>query len=167
MEFAVSKGAEYPSWTIWNDSFSTDIVFMEFFQKQPQLRQLMLSQKDAHALKKKAMTTPISLVKPGMTVYVDLRSWSPLWYDGLSLPNKHFLTYVTRCVYGKYCGPVGKRKYKIKSSYPDMCNEVFEVDNWFVTTYGHQKYVQRKILINVKMVKKFNLGPRQRNRKQH
>jgi hypothetical protein len=169
MEFFLAIEDHLPCWIRWCDSFSENSAFQRFCGKIPQLRQLLLSQRDANKLRKTCLSLPITLVKPGMTVFVDLRSWSPSWYSQLSLPNKDKLTYVTRCVYGKYCGAPGQRKTKILSTYPDMSNEVFEVDNWFVTTYGHQSYRGRRfILLNARLIEKHKLGPKRRyNKRKH
>ncbi len=158
MEFFLTFHDAAPHWIRWCDDFGENSVFQKFCERKPQLRQLLLSQSDAKNLRKTTLLSPISLVKPGMTVYVDLRSWSPLWYNKLTLPCKDKLTYVTRCVYGAY---VGKDKVKIISSYPDMSNEVFVVDNWFVTIYGHHRYYSHGyILLSPKMIKAHKLGPK-------
>ncbi len=122
--------------------FSQDIAqtqrFEEYCQPRPELRQLLITEDLANKFRSACLKVPITLVKPGDVVYVDIRSWNTYWYSTLDLlPDKDTLTYVVRCEYGQFCGSKKRPNYKIKTYFPAMFEE-HESDNVFVNEYGLQ-----------------------------
>jgi hypothetical protein len=118
----------------------------------------MLSEQDAMEYKTTCNKLPITSVAPGMTVFVDLRSWGSDWYRSLSLPDKDVLTYVTTCVYGNLCFSNGQPC--ICAVFPEMVGEKFVVNNWFITRYGQQTQLKDcQVLVTSLMVKHYCLGP--------
>jgi hypothetical protein len=75
--------------------------------------------------------TPITMVKTGDMVYVDLRYYSATWYQKLKLPNCDFVTYVLIFRYGT----LSSTKLKIHVTC-EVFKENFMVDNFFVKQYG-------------------------------
>jgi hypothetical protein len=116
--------------------YSPDLVNTEAYQDYiMQLKPLRVLQCSVHELTRRIAQfnrTPITDVRPGMEVYVDLRCYGWDWYDLLDLPDKHVLTYVVKYVYRDY---VGANRTKIKAYCP-IFDETFTVANHFVMTYG-------------------------------
>ena len=75
---------------------------------------------------------PIISVRPGDTVYVDLRSFSATWYKSLPLPDVAHIQYLLEHQYGDWIGKQ-HRKIEIKCI---LTGEVFNVDHFFVKAWG-------------------------------
>lgn len=150
-------------WETWHNTMSLNGPCRSFCEKYPVLRHLCMSNEDALLFQRECEQSQITLVSPGLIVFVDLRSWGAEWYETRTLPNKSSTTYVTTCVYGEFCGGSSQHKCKIESSYPEMNGEQFVVNNWFVSRYGFSTEVgEDEVLVTAEMVKKYSLGPRKR-----
>ena len=77
----------------------------------------------------------ITLVQPGQTVYVDIRSYDKssngTWYDSLTLPDKYHISYYIEHTYGHTVSS----GHKIKL-YCVLFDENYIENNEFVTFYG-------------------------------
>lgn len=76
--------------------------------------------------------TPITEVKPGVVVYVDLRSWGATFYKGLDIPDKYHTTYLVKGIYGSW---KNKTQTLIETDYP-VFKETYIVNHDFVKRYG-------------------------------
>lgn len=149
-----------PQWKRWNDEFIRSSSFRSFCKLRSAIQHLILSNDEIDTLRENCLTSPISVIREGMTVYVDIRTWGSDWYSTLSLPDKDLITYVTTCVYGSFCGPSKNPHSLVNSIYPEMCGETFVVDNWFVTRNGCQNKVGvDEVLLTSEMIIHFDLGP--------
>jgi hypothetical protein len=139
MEFLVLFLDGTSSWFPYNHDLSTTKQFEEYCEALPQLHQVLMDSAIAKKQKSIAKKSDITLISPKSVVYVDIREWGPgTWYSSLSsLPDKDTVTYVLRCEYQDYCGPKKFPRRKIKAFFP-VIGIVYEVDNWFVSTYGHK-----------------------------
>ncbi len=114
----------------------------------------------AREWKKKELKAPIDrkLAYPGLTVYVDLRSWGAgNWYgEHVTLPNKDTLTYVLECNYREYVG----KEFKLIDAYFPAVKASWHVNNWFVVTYGHKftALQSEHVLLTADTVKQYKIN---------
>ncbi len=159
MEFEVRYLDKTVQWQPWSKDLFDTQQYADYCNSLPQLRPLVLTKAVADQQKKKVLLQDISLVQPTQTVYVDLRSWGATWYARLTkLPfDKDHTTYVVKCIYGSYSGPKSYPRRKIEAQFPDM-KESYSVDNYFVTTYGHDFTVKSGfVLLTASTIAKYGL----------
>ena len=125
-------------WLPFTYDLSNTEQFGIYCEALPQLHQLLCDAKMAKKQKSLILKSDINLVSPKSVVFVDIREWGPgSWYSSLtSLPDRDTVTYVLRCEYQDFSGPKKNPRRKIKAFFP-VLSIVFDVDNWFVSTYGH------------------------------
>lgn len=138
MEFMVLFLDGTSVWLPFSYDLSNTEQFGTYCEALPQLHQLLCDAKMAKKQKSLILKSDITLVSPKSVVFVDIREWGPgTWYSSLaSLPDRDTVTYVLRCEYQDFCGPKKNPRRKIKAFFPVLAI-VFNVDNWFVSTYGH------------------------------
>eukprot|EP01034_Spumella_vulgaris_P022763 gene22763-28924_t len=93
-------------------------------------------------------------VQPGDVVYVDLRTWGEEWYKTLTLPKKHNVTYVVKCVYGELTSDMKH----IKAHYPVLA-ETYTLSASDVRKYGMQSelFGGGRKLVTEEMVEMYKL----------
>lgn len=161
MEFLVRFMDSTEIWMPWSKDIDSTLQYGNYCNSLPQLRQLALPAAEAKKLKTSANNSEITLIGPHYTVYVDIREWGPgTWYQSLhKLPDKDTKTYVIEGIYGKFCGTKSKPHSRIELDFPVLrLKQPFIVDNWFVTTYGHQTKLQdQHILLSASLIKQYSL----------
>ena len=75
---------------------------------------------------------PITEVKPGDNVYVDLRFWDPVWYDQLNLPETYERIHVVPCSFAEWKDNTHK-KINLRC---DMFDETLLLQHYDVYCYG-------------------------------
>lgn len=159
MEFYVRFNDNTAEWITFNNDLSITLQFERYCQELPQLRQLLIPAHKAKTLKSDTNKLNITLVHPKSVVYVDIREWGPgQWYSKLDLPNKDTLTYVIRCEYRDWCGSGAFERRKILAYFP-VLRSTWEVDNWFVSTYGHKftELLPNHVLVTRQLIEKHKL----------
>jgi hypothetical protein len=144
-------------WLLFTEIQDT-LQFESYCRPRPELRCLLVKERIARHMQKECLRVPITIVKPGDIVFVDLRSWGPQWYSTLSLPDKDTTTYVAQCIYGVFCGSKQRAQYKIQAFFPAM-REQFAVDNLFVNEYGQNfERDPSYVLVNEELVAEHKLS---------
>lgn len=158
MEFLVHFLDGTSAWLPWTRDLADTKQFEAYCDSLPQLHQLLQDASVASRLKISAKKSDITLVSPKSVVYVDIREWGPgTWYSNLaSLPNKDTVTYVLRCEYQEFCGPKNFPRRKIKAFFPAL-NATYDVDNWFVSTYGHKftKPLPEQVVLSKRLIAEY------------
>ena len=134
MEFEIAFQDGSINWLPYDtrDLFTT-VPYEEFCRSKPELQLLLFPAKEATAMLKSWSREPITLVSPGDTCHVDLRSYGAAWYATLPLPDKDHVTYVLAYIYGDYVHP--RHRKRIWAICP-IFNERFSVGNDFIRQYG-------------------------------
>jgi hypothetical protein len=155
MEFEIEFEDGSVVWLPWSKDLFDTMQYEDFCRSRPELTPLL---HDAEAAKKQARALnklPITEVKPGDVVYVDLRSYGAGWYAALPLPDRDHITYLLEYVYREWVPRQQKRKIYCHCA---LFNETFEVDHVFVKAYGSRfsKPVgNNEVLVDEAMVKEY------------
>lgn len=88
----------------------------------------------------------ITSVKPGDTVYVDLRFFSDNWYESLGLPDWQDSTYVVVFEYTHWYHHISKKKISAKFV---LTGQTFGLDTYQVYAWGEQKVLDPDKMILV------------------
>lgn len=119
-------------WQPFSEDLFSTVPFEDFVRSRPELFPLIYRASVAKTMVQQLNRTPITAVRPGMRVYVDLRSYSATWYQSLGLPDCDHRTYVVLYQYTKWASP---KHLRIVAVCP-IFNEQFTVDHCFVRCYG-------------------------------
>jgi hypothetical protein len=153
MEFEVKFADGNTVWLPWSVDLFTTVQYEEYCRSLPELRPLILSDKDAKNELKILNVTAIDIVQPGDTVYVDIRCYHYLWYQSLGLPDPDHTTYVVTYYYTNFSGKY-RRKIIAKCA---IFDEVHTVDHAFVRSYGAKKVFKgdNMVLVDKEFVVKY------------
>lgn len=161
MEFLLKFRDGSRFWKKWSKEIDQLQSLSDYVSGLPQLKQLLVSAKEAGLMKKRANDADVTMVSKHEIVYVDIRSWGPgKWYsEQYDLPDKDIKTYVLKGIYGDFSGKKSNPKRMILLDFPALGLETpYSVDNWFVVTYGHQTKLNPKhVLLTSTMIREFNL----------
>jgi len=132
LEFEVEFADGTIQWQVWSKDLSETVQFEDYCRSRPELSPLLYKASIAAARIKELNKTPITEVKPGVVVYVDLRSWGATFYKGLDIPDKYHTTYLVKGIYGSW---KNKTQTLIETDYP-VFKETYIVNHDFVKRYG-------------------------------
>lgn len=135
MSFEVHYADGSVHWVTWSKDIFDTIAYEDYCRSCPQLLPLLHSAEAGKKEVARIKSTPITIILPGDTVFVDLRSWGELWYQKLSIPDPDHIRYYVR---GKYLRYSNKSRTKIWMEYPDFRERAI-VDGFFVHSYGAVK----------------------------
>lgn len=121
-------------WLPYSKDLADTTHFEDFCRSRMELRLLLLTASLASQQLATWRSSAITLVKPGDTCYVLLRSYGQAWYLTLPLPDLLHTHYYVLHTYQSY---VSKARRKITLFCP-LFNESYPVDNTFVNLYGLQ-----------------------------
>ena len=133
LKFVFADGTE--KWITWNKDLDTTVQYEDYLRSRPELSPLIYSQKEAASRKVQLNRQPITEVKPGDTVYVDIRCYSAEWYKGLGLTDAEHNTYVVIYRYTKWSNAQHTKLQAIC----DILDELHTVNHDFVIRYGSRK----------------------------
>ncbi len=133
-EFLVRYKDGEELWVPYSKDIATTEQFETFCRSNSQLFYLLYSSEVAKQVASRIKSAEISLVQPGNTVYVNLRSYGEAWYKTLDLPDKFSKTYVVEYRYSKWAST---RNHKKIVAICKVFNEIWTVDNLFIHTFGH------------------------------
>ena len=123
-------------WIPWSPDISETSQFETFCASRPELYTLLYSQLEAQKMIAVLNRTSISEVKPGDSVYVDLRFYGAGWYNALDLPNSDSVRYVVMFNYTRWYHKTSQTK--IVAQCP-LFSEEWPVNHHFVRAYGSMK----------------------------
>lgn len=132
MEFEVLFEDGSLVWLPWSKDLFNTVQYEAYCRSRPELYPLIYDAKIAGKRVKELNASPITEVKPGDSVLVDIRSYGAGWYDSLSLEDKHHSNYLVEYRYVKW---KSNRHLKIEAICP-LFAETFVVDHAFVKFYG-------------------------------
>jgi hypothetical protein len=156
MEFCIrfKDEPDNPRWRTWDYDLFASEPYAEYCRLKPSLFQLVytveVAKVEADNLNRQAITE----VKPGDTVFVDLRWYGAEWYRQLNLPDKDFKIYVVPFIYESYKSSRGR--YYIKG-FSAVMKDRFTFDHVFVKEYGSVKLFEpaSMILVNEDFIKSY------------
>jgi hypothetical protein len=152
VEFEIEFADKSVVWLPWSKDLFDTVQYEDFCRSKPELFTLLYDVKTADFLVKKLNQSPITEVKPGNTVFVDLRSYGAGWYKQLPLPDLHHVTYCVRYEYTRWHN---KKQTKIVASCP-IFKETFVVDHLFVKKYGSRLTPEKdSVIIDEQMVEQY------------
>ena len=114
-----------------NDTRDVEAV-REYLANTNCLRALRTTVTAYRIICKTARTLPVTLVSPGDTVYVDLRSYGYPWFATLLLPNYDTTSYVVACRYVRFVTNTNT----LITLHCDLFDETYNVDNVYVYEWG-------------------------------
>ena len=89
-------------WLPWSRGLFDSDPYEYFCRSRAELAPLIDSLKKAAAWAVKLRKRPITVVAPGDTVFIDLRTLGTEWYAHLKLPELYMHTYYVACTYGPF-----------------------------------------------------------------
>jgi hypothetical protein len=89
-------------WLPYSLNISTTTQFDLFCSARPELYMLLYSYAEAQKMIAAINRSPITEVKPGDTVFLDLRFYGAGWYNSLDLPNSDLLRYFVPFTYVRW-----------------------------------------------------------------
>jgi hypothetical protein len=151
-EFEVAFEAGAIKWLRWTPGLFETIQYEEFCRKDPALMPLLYDVKEAKRRIQALKRSPITSVKEGTVIYLNLRWYSHSWYQGLPLPDLYSKQYVVKCTYGNFLSDVHKQIY-LKDI---VFNNNFTVDNFFVYSWGSVTIfdADKMVLVNKDFVRR-------------
>jgi hypothetical protein len=99
MSFHVKFDDDTTVWKTWNNDLYSTVPYESYCRSLTQLHPLLTSVSLSAIEFKRIKNTEISLVVPGDTVYVDLRSYGFQWYSSLNLPDSDYSNYIVMLTY--------------------------------------------------------------------
>ena len=150
MEFEVIFADGSIVWLPWSQDLFQTIQYEDFCRSNPSLSPLLYTLQQSKREIQLLNNSPITSVNPGVTVFVDLRSYGASWYAGLNLPNPFHTQYVLESFYLEWCNR-NHTKIKLKIN---IFDEVFKYDHFNVRSYGSQRNFDpsRMVLIDRQFV---------------
>ena len=107
-------------WKDWDAELDQLVAFEEFCRTRSELTLLLYSSKSVNKQLSDIRKQPIQ-IDPGTESFWDLRSWDPVWYNELNLPNHFVVRYMVRGVYGATKSYRGVQKIDVE--FPSMCEK--------------------------------------------
>jgi hypothetical protein len=120
-------------WLPWSMDISSTQAFESFCQSRSELYLLLYSAKEEKRIYAAINKQPISEVKPGDIVYVDLRWYGCDWYSGLELLNFVTHRYLVAFEYTQWFHSITRTKI---IAICRVFNEEWPLNHYFVRAYG-------------------------------
>ena len=131
MEFLIRFADKQEVWVPWSEDLFDTVQYEEFVRFVPALFPLLLRVKESKHEITRLNKTPITEVKPGDEVLVDIRCYGASWYDNLPIPDRHLHTFVAKHIFGG----LSPNLTKIDISCP-LLKRSLTVNHLFVKQYG-------------------------------
>ena len=154
MSFHIEFADGTQIWLPWSRDLFESIPYEEYCRRSPELHVLVYTVNEARKMQTRIKRSPITEIQPGESVYVDLRSFGPIWYDTLPIPDKYTRKYVVLFTYTAWPSP---NHLTISATCP-IFNETFpRLDHFFVHCYGTIKAFNsaNMILIDTDFVRQY------------
>jgi len=134
-EFEVEFADGSVLWLPWSKDLFTTVYYEDFCRSNPELFPLLFTVDEAKTQVRSVRKQAITLVQPGVIVYIPLRHVCPYWYDTLELDDPYHVIYVFRLHYTEW---VNSSHKFIRATIPVFNYAVPSLDNYFVTFYGQR-----------------------------
>jgi hypothetical protein len=133
MEFEVQFMDGSLHWLPWTNDITTTVHFEDYCRSKPALYHLLFTAVIAKRFKSDLNRSAITSVKPGVSAFVDLRSYGFQWYQKLALPDLDHLDYVVEYKYGDWSSD---KHTKISARCAVFDENYSRLDHLFVYRYG-------------------------------
>lgn len=138
MEFQVKFADGDIVWLPLSNDLIPNVSLRSFIEADPALHVLLRTAAQATEWIRDLNKTPITEVEPGMTFFLDIRSFGGNWYKVLTLPELFTKVYVLECVYVCWEGATRKRaadhtKISLRSN---LLKQTYVFDHYSVYCYG-------------------------------
>jgi hypothetical protein len=152
MEFHIAFADGSLLWIPWSNDLFDTVPYEVYIRSKPALRPLLYRLKDLSKEDKIISATPITSVKEGDIVFIDLRSYGYSWYHSLNLPQHDYLTYVVEYVYESF-----NAERTVATVFCHIFKERWKVDHIFVLEYGSCLIFDSSYMVRVDtmLIKKF------------
>jgi hypothetical protein len=120
------------SWKSWDQDLFDSLPYEQYCRTVPQLRPMILTVVLANAEAARINRQPITIVRPRLIGYMDLRWFSFDWYAGLNLPNEDTVVYVLKYRYGDY---TNDKQFKIRIKF-DITGDEYVINHYSVLCWG-------------------------------
>ena len=147
MEFEVKFADGSLVWLPWNKDLFDSQPYEHFCRSRSELFPIIYDLQTAIDSIRELKKTPITIVKPGDIVYVDLRCYNSTWYQTLPLPDLDHTAYLIEYHYTKW---LNKNHTKIQAAVP-LFNEFWTIDHLFVKMYGSKSLADWNRIANIKV----------------
>ena len=119
-------------WLPWNLSLFETVPYERFCQSDPMLTPLLYTAADFAKIRSALNKQPISAVRPGDTVFLNLRYYSHTWYkEEVPYDNKYDVAYLVPCRYGQ----LSHKRCRIQ-----LLDDVFNANRPFVVNHQFVRY---------------------------
>jgi hypothetical protein len=140
-------------WLPYSLDISNTAQFETFCSTRPELYTLLYTQLEAQKMIAALNRSPICEVKPGDTVYVDLRFYGAGWYNSLELPSSDSIRYVVLFTYIKWYHKTSYTKIVAQCL---LFKEEWPVNHHFVRSYGSCKLPPAgSVIVDSELVNRF------------
>jgi hypothetical protein len=158
IEFYVEFVDGSKHWKVWSKDLFDTIQYENFCNSLPQLSPLVTLQRESLILIKQLNISPIDIIKPGDTVYMDLRAIGAQRYSTLSLPDLDFSMYVVPLIYKSWQNQAHTRVNCYASSLKLEWSGNTAASHFFVKSWGSCKQVTSNMsLISLEMIREHDL----------
>ena len=137
-------------WLPWSNDLQRNAAFLDYCDTTPGLQHLVFRASELTAWLKSKRQSPITSVKPGDLLTIDIRCLGADWYSNLRLPDSDFTTYTVQATYG----PLSKNRRTISLAIPILSRNL-QVDNVFISTYGQSTSRTFHVPVTTDLVRKF------------
>ena len=146
MEFLVHfELDEYPQWTPFSPDLSSNQAFLQYCEAIPCLQLLLMDSKRAEQYVNSMNKLPITEIKVGDTVYLDIRIYTDEWVESLQLDICPFTNkYVAAATYKS----INKTRSLVKLDIPIFKTSI-TLDRINVLWYGRTSNFDEKTMILV------------------
>ena len=142
-------------WSNWGKDITDTLPFEDFCNSVPCLRGLLLSAAEAAKLRTSIRNQDITLVKPGDTAFINLRTYGYSWYAALQLPDFDVVDYVIECTFEKWAGP-RRHPHRLISLRNPLFNTSTSMDNYFIVRHGSQLlHLPGQVIVDTPLVTRF------------
>jgi hypothetical protein len=145
MEFEVHFADGSVVWLPWSNDLFQTVQYEDFCRSHPPLYPLLHSAAAARTKMQEINKTPIDSLRPGDTVYVDLRSYGAAWYETLNLPDCDHKSYVVACYVLRFANTKSTKVV----CHVDVFNETLTENHHWVRSYGSMTVFDKTFMVLV------------------
>ena len=135
-------------WLSWSKDLFDTVPYEDFCRINKELFPLLFTVEASKSQISMVRSQNITLVSPGVTVYLLLRNICPYWYESLDediLTDKYHIQYAVALQYTRWTKP-NARKH-IAAETPVFNYQLTSLDNYFVTFYGSTQQLSTSMVI--------------------
>jgi len=134
MEYDVQFADGSVVWVPWSKDIYDSLPYEHYCRSVPHLYQLIFILQIAATRLRELSHTPITLVRPGDIVFVNLRFYNELWYSQLGLPDCYHVQYLVPFQYTAWSK--NNNQLKIRATCHLFQDNYTNLNNVFVTLWG-------------------------------